>query len=63
LVEAGAAFSIETALQLEALLNELFNNETLLKESSQIAGDYVQQHRGATAKIMQYIQEKRLLTN
>ncbi|MEX1201899.1 MAG: glycosyltransferase N-terminal domain-containing protein [Ferruginibacter sp.] len=63
LVEAGAAFSIETALELEALLNELINNKILWKESSQIAGDYVQQHRGATEKIMQYIQEKRLLIN
>lgn len=61
LVKAGAAFSISTALELENLLNELFNNNALLQNSSQIAGEYVQQHRGATEKIMQYIQENRLL--
>jgi 3-deoxy-D-manno-octulosonic-acid transferase len=61
LVEAGAAFSIATALELEALLNELFDNKKLIESSGQIAGNYVQQQRGATEKIMDYIQENRLL--
>lgn len=61
LMEAGAAFSIATALELEAILKELFDNKKLIESSGQIAGNYVQQQRGATEKIMDYIQENRLL--
>ncbi len=63
LVEAGGAFSINNALELEQLLNDLFNNRTLLEKSGKIAGDYVHGKRGATKKILDYVIEKRLLTN
>ncbi len=61
LVDNGGAFSIETALELEALLHQLFNNTEKLNKSSAAAKEYVQSHKGATAQIMQYIQIKRLL--
>ncbi len=61
LVDAGGAFSIENALELEALLNTLFNNKEALMAAGKIAKDYVHQHRGATEKIMEYIYTNRLL--
>ena len=63
LVNAGAAFSINSAIVLEDKLNELINNAELLKHSGQLAKDYVYSKRGATNTIMNYIAEKRLLTN
>lgn len=63
LVECGAGISINSALELEKILNELWQNETLLKEKSTTARQYVYSKAGATKKIMNYIQEKRLLTN
>ncbi|RYF82112.1 MAG: hypothetical protein EOO03_16205 [Chitinophagaceae bacterium] len=61
LVAAGAAFSIENALELEALLNRLLENDVELKAVSAIAKDYVYGQRGATQQIMEYIYRKRLL--
>jgi 3-deoxy-D-manno-octulosonic-acid transferase len=63
LVDAGAAFSVEDALELEGQLKELLSNQSLLKESGTIAGAYVRKQAGATEMILQYIQAKRLLTN
>lgn len=61
LVEAGGAYTVGDALELEALLNELLNDEEMLATSSKIAGAFVSGNRGASIKIMNYIQEKRLL--
>ena len=63
LMEAGGAFSVENALELEEMLNELFNDEERLKKSSDRAGRFVLNNMGATDKILYYIQIKRLLTN
>ena len=63
LVNAGAAFSINSALELEDKLVELINNDYLLHQSRQLAKDYVYDNKGATQKIMTYVAEKRLLTN
>ncbi|MBC7866204.1 MAG: 3-deoxy-D-manno-octulosonic acid transferase [Gloeobacteraceae cyanobacterium ES-bin-316] len=61
LVEAGGAFSIENALELEALLSKLLENEEELSEAGRISEAYVRSHQGATASIMNYIQINRLL--
>jgi 3-deoxy-D-manno-octulosonic-acid transferase len=63
LVELGAGIPISNALELEKVLNELWNDEILLKTKSDVARQYVYSKAGATKKIMNYIQEKRLLTN
>lgn len=63
LVEAGGAYSIESAVEIEKLMNDLLADGKWLAESSSSARDYVASKRGATARILQYIQEKRLLTN
>jgi len=63
LVECGAGICIENALELEKVLTELWNDEALLKQKSEAAKNYVYSKAGATQKIMDYIQEKRLLTS
>ena len=63
LVECKAGIPVDNALALEKVLTELWNNEVLLKEKSEAAKKYVYSKAGATKKIMDYIQEKRLLTN
>jgi len=63
LVERGGAFSIQDALELEALLDELFDDNDALLNSSNEARNYVYQQRGATRQLMDYIEEKRLLTS
>ncbi|MEP6465503.1 MAG: glycosyltransferase N-terminal domain-containing protein, partial [Parafilimonas sp.] len=63
LIDKGGAFDIEDAIELEDELNDLLQDEELYAEASKISGDYVKKHSGATNSIMNYIQEKRLLTN
>ena len=63
LVEAGGAISIEDALDFEAVAKEILNNDNKRKEMGQLAGDFVLAHKGASAKIIHYIQENRLLTS
>jgi len=63
LVEKEGAFSIENALELEELFNELFEDNDLYDYCAAAAGNYVRSKAGATNGVMQYIQEKRLLTN
>lgn len=61
LIESGGAFSAANPLDLDELLNDLFNDETKTREASDAAKDFVYEHRGATNKILAYIQRKRLL--
>lgn len=63
LVDAGGAISIEDALDFEAVANKLFSNEVDRIKMGQHAGDFVHAHKGASAKIIHYIQENRLLTS
>ncbi len=63
LVDAGGAISIEDALDFEGVANTLFSNEADRIKMGQHAGDFVHAHKGATTKIVNYIQEKRLLTS
>jgi 3-deoxy-D-manno-octulosonic-acid transferase len=60
LLEAGAAFTITTASDLKGTIACLEGEQ--LKKNSEAAGDYVSRNGGATATILQYIQENRLLT-
>jgi len=61
LVEKGAAYSIDSAVEIEKLMNDLLADNDWLKESSEAARNYVYDKKGATEKIMRYIQENRLL--
>ena len=48
---------------LKELMETLLTNEEEYNYRSKAAGDFVQSNKGATQKIITYIQEKRLLTN
>lgn len=61
LLEEGAAFTVDNALDLEKTLNSLLSDQTLYVECEQAAKAYVASKKGATEKILQYIQENRLL--
>ncbi len=63
LTDCGGGFSISTALELEKVLTELWENEQVLKMAGEAAKNYVYSNSGASKKIMDYIQENRLLTN
>lgn len=63
LVEAGGAFSIQNALELEKLLDRLFGDPAFLQSTGEKSGRYVYSMKGATQKIIRYVNENRLLTN
>ena len=63
IVEAGGAISTQDALDFEAVAKELLNNNDKRIEMGQLAGDFVLAHKGASAKIIHYIHENRLLTS
>jgi len=63
LIDAGGAFSIDNALDLEEILLALLKTGDEYHTAAKAAGDYVYAHTGATNKILSYIQENRLLTN
>lgn len=48
---------------LAELLNGLLSNEDEYNYCSRAAGNYVRSNKGATQKVMEFIQEKRLLTS
>jgi len=63
MIEIGAAFSAETALEMESLLDELLNNDDKRILSGNAGADYVSSNAGASGKILAYIQANLLLTN
>ena len=63
LIECGGGITITNALDLEKTLTALFNNPDELQKRSLAAKNYVYSNAGATKKIMEYIQENRLLTS
>jgi 3-deoxy-D-manno-octulosonic-acid transferase len=63
LIVVNGAISVKDKEKLEKILNELFANETQRKEMGNKAGEFVKNNTGATQKIINYIQENRLLTN
>ena len=63
LVEAGGGISADGPLKLEAILENLLQNEAELEKKGRSARDYVYANGGASRRIVEYIQEKRLLTS
>jgi 3-deoxy-D-manno-octulosonic-acid transferase len=63
LVQQGGALVINTALELEKTCNDLLTDTGSYQASCQAARNYVYNNKGATEKVMQYIQENRLLTS
>lgn len=63
LIDAGGAFSGEDALELEKIFGSLIADTDLYMKAAAAAKEYVQSKAGATARVIQFIQENRLLTN
>lgn len=63
LIEAGGAVSVDGPVSLEKAVNNLLNNEAERMKVGEIAKKYVIENAGASKKIIQFIQEKRLLTS
>jgi len=63
LIEAGGGVCINSVTELSAILEKFINNKTELELSSKNSLDFVNQNRGATEKILHYIEANRLLTN
>ncbi len=63
LLECDGAITIENALQLEKILNELLKNNDEISRRGIEARDYIYRKAGATKIILNYIHENRLLIN
>ena len=63
LADTGGVIVIDNALEAESVFSRLLENEEEYAFHGNAARDYVYARRGATEKIVQYIQENRLLTN
>jgi 3-deoxy-D-manno-octulosonic-acid transferase len=64
LINAGGAVSIEGGpVKLETILNGLMNDEGERNKMGVAAKQFVQENGGASKKIIQFIQENRLLTS
>lgn len=57
----GGAFSIQSAVEFEDLAESLLGDAGALERACQASAAYVREQAGATGKIMQWIQENRLL--
>ena len=63
LADAGGVIIIDNALEAESVFSRLLNNKEEYSFHGTAARSYVYARRGATAKIVRYIQENRLLTS
>ena len=63
LAEVGGVIIIDNALEAESVFSRLFANEEEYNFHGKEARNYVYSRRGATEKIIRFIQENRLLTS
>ncbi len=63
LVAAGAAQPVSNAADLEAAIALFLSDNEIYRKASENSRSYVYDNKGATEKILRFIQEKRLLTN
>jgi len=63
LVASGGGLPFNNSTELKEAIKTLLTNESEYNYRSKAAGDFVQSNKGATKKIIRFIQEKRLLTN
>ncbi|GGB04272.1 3-deoxy-D-manno-octulosonic acid transferase [Puia dinghuensis] len=63
LTESGGGLIIDSALEAEKVFNRLLQNPQECQETGLASSQYVHSKKGATGRIIRYIQENRLLTN
>lgn len=62
LVALKGALVVSGLANLEDYMKRLLNEPAFYEETASIAGNYVKENKGATEKILQYIQENRFLS-
>jgi 3-deoxy-D-manno-octulosonic-acid transferase len=63
LLESGGGLTASSTLELEKNFDQLLKDKDSLERAGRAARAYVENKTGATRRILDYIQEKRLLTN
>jgi len=63
LIDRSGAISIENALELEKVVNGLFDKEAEIASRGIASKNYVYNNAGASQKVIDYIQKNRLLIN
>jgi len=63
LTESGGGIVIDSALEAEKVFDRLLGDPEECREIGEASYQYVDSKKGATGKIIRYIQEKRLLTS
>lgn len=63
LLNKEGAFTVNTSDDLKDIMRKLLGNKTYRENVSSNSRNYVLENTGTTARILQFIQEKRLLTN
>ena len=63
LAECGGGIVIDSALEAESVFNRLLTNKEEYQQACEASRNYVYSKKGATLRIVTYIQEKRLLTS
>ena len=63
LTESGGGLIIDSALEAEKVFNRLLQNPQECRETGLASSHYVHSKKGATGRIIRFIQENRLLTN
>jgi 3-deoxy-D-manno-octulosonic-acid transferase len=63
LIETGGGVFVNSDADLTSQVKKLLTNKDVLEASSKNSFDFVKQNKGATEKILHYIEANRLLTN
>jgi 3-deoxy-D-manno-octulosonic-acid transferase len=63
LIETGGGVCVNSSAELTSQLKRLLTNKDVLESSSKNSFEFVKQNKGATEKILHYINANRLLTN
>ncbi len=63
LTECGGGIVIDSALEAEKVFDRLLRDGTERNEAGKASRDYVHSRKGATERILKFIQENRLLTS
>ena len=63
LIEYGGGICITSGSELSTILQKFISNKTELESSGKKSFEFVKQNKGATEKILHYIEANRLLTN
>jgi 3-deoxy-D-manno-octulosonic-acid transferase len=63
LINYGGAFSASTSQELKIYIKNFLSGGETYRNAGRALREYIDQNKGASGKIINYIQEKRLLTN